>query len=110
MPTYASAFHPEFAPPAAKRAQAPRRERHKHRTVGRAAHWLDECTSISDVSLPCPYDNAWKNYLAWCRAEELMPLSKGKFIRGVAARVGTHGKAFTGLVLAVPTETLRAVA
>jgi hypothetical protein len=114
LPAFASDVFEESAPPAAKRAPAPRREDRRHRLQGRAGHWLSECTDRThDLSVTLDYADAWDSYQAWCIEEDLKPLGKAKFLRAISASIGTAPgqKAFIGLVLTgVEVEKIRAVA
>jgi len=96
LPSFASDMFEESEPPT-KRARASRKL-----PPGRALFWLSDCTERSnDLSVTCSEDAAWAHYLAWCKAEELKPIGRGKFLRTIEMRVGMAptGHGFIGLVL-----------
>jgi hypothetical protein len=81
--------------------------------VGRPPHWITERATITtDLGCIVSYRDAWDDYQAWCQREGLQAMSRGKFLRLAAARVGTSPgrKVFLGLVLKARGERARFVA
>jgi hypothetical protein len=109
LPAFASTVFEESAPPVAKRTAEKKRK-----NVGRAAHWMSECTErASDPNVICDHSAAWDSYRIWCHTEDMSPLPRQRFLRAVNARVGTAPgqRAFIGLLLTgIEIEKARAVA
>ncbi|WHZ11748.1 MAG: hypothetical protein OJF60_002187 [Burkholderiaceae bacterium] len=57
-------------------------------------HWLDEECEVGP-RFDCRQVEAFASYTAWCRSQEVRPLSKPAFTRALAERGFTAGRLFT---------------